>query len=50
MNTTIELTSLQNLFIKRSNSDNFGKQLKHVCQLFRFYSSVILVIVGKKFS
>jgi hypothetical protein len=34
MNTTIEY--------------NFGTQLKYACQLFRFYSSVILVIVGKK--
>lgn len=34
MNTTVEY--------------NFGQRLKHACQLFRFYSSIMLVIVGKK--
>ena len=26
---------------------SFGPQLKHICQVFRFYSSIILVVVGK---
>jgi sensor histidine kinase YesM len=45
MNSTIEPISY---LIKRSDTDNFGEQLKNACKLFRFYSSVILVIVGKK--
>jgi hypothetical protein len=45
MNTTIDPLSY---LIKRSDTDNFGDQLRKACQLFRFYSSVILVIVGKK--
>ncbi len=46
MNTTVESIDLR-YRIKRSTPDNFGIQLKYFCQLFRFYSSVILVIIGK---
>ncbi len=37
------------LLTQRTNPDNFGTQLKEACQLFRFYSSIILVVVGKEF-
>ncbi|CAF1314513.1 unnamed protein product [Adineta steineri] len=40
MDTTTVSTS------SRMNTDQFGLQLKHACLLFRFYSSIILVIVG----
>ncbi|CAF1362491.1 unnamed protein product [Rotaria sordida] len=43
MNTTIESTTV---LINIPDTDNFAKQFKHGCQLFRFYSSIILVIVG----
>jgi hypothetical protein len=47
MNTTVESIELKYNLVKRSTPDNFGIQLRNFCQLFRFYSSVILVIVGK---
>jgi hypothetical protein len=37
------------LLTKRTNPDHFGEQLKGACQSFRFYSSIILVVVGKEF-
>ncbi|CAF4399569.1 unnamed protein product, partial [Rotaria sp. Silwood2] len=43
MNTTIEPTKI---LINNPDTDSFAIQLKHGCQLFRFYSSIILVIVG----
>ncbi|CAF1324825.1 unnamed protein product [Rotaria sp. Silwood1] len=43
MNTTIEPKNLLN---NNPDSDKFATQIKHVCQLFRFYTSIILVIVG----
>jgi len=46
MDTTIDPTSL---LTKRTNPDHFGKQLKDACISFRFYSSIILVVVGKEF-
>ncbi|CAF0810176.1 unnamed protein product [Rotaria sordida] len=46
MNTTVENIDYKYYIIKRSVPDSFGTQLTHVCRLFRFYSSVILVIVG----
>lgn len=46
MNTTIESTSL---LMNPSNSDNFAIQLRNACQLFRFYSSIILVVVGREY-
>ncbi|CAM2705018.1 unnamed protein product [Rotaria socialis] len=46
MNTTTETIDFKYYIIKRSAPDNFGLQLRQFCQLFRFYSSIILVIVG----
>ncbi|CAF0885430.1 unnamed protein product [Adineta steineri] len=46
MNTTIESVSIKNIVAKRSTDDNFDTQLLNFCQLFRLYSSIILVIVG----
>ncbi len=50
MNTTRESIDFKKYIVKRSTPDNFGLQLRDFCQLFRFYSSVILVIVGKDIS
>ena len=36
--------------IELHNAEHFAKQFQYGCQLFRFYSSIILVIVGKKLS
>lgn len=47
MNTTEESIDLKYYRVKRATPDNFGLQLQYFCQLFRFYSSIILVIVGK---
>ena len=47
MNTTEELIDFKYYIVKRSTPDEFGLRLKNFCQLFRFYSSVILVIVGE---
>jgi hypothetical protein len=47
MNTTRDSTSIKLSMIKRSTSDDFPIRLRDFCQLFRFYASVILVIVGK---
>jgi hypothetical protein len=47
MNITVESIDLKYYRVKRTTPDNFGIQLRHFCQLFRFYSCVILVIVGK---
>ncbi len=47
MNTTVESIELKYHIVKRSTADNFGIKLRDFCQLFRFYASVILVIVGK---
>jgi len=30
-----------------ASQDNFAEKLTKVCEMFRFYSSIILVIVGK---
>ncbi len=46
MDTTIDPASL---LTKRTNPDHFGNRLRDACQLFRFYSSIILVVVGKEF-
>lgn len=46
MNTTEDYIDFTHYIIKRSPRDEFGLQLKKFCQVFRFYSSVILVIVG----
>ncbi|UJR22267.1 hypothetical protein I4U23_025328 [Adineta vaga] len=40
METTISVS------LERSTTDQFGEKLKNVCSIFRFYSSIILVIVG----
>ena len=49
MNTIEESTiNLQHFLSKRAVSEDFGLQLKRFCQSFRFYSSLILVIVGKE--
>jgi len=50
MDTTRESIDLKKYIVKRSTPDTFGLQLRDFCQLFRFYSSVILVIVGKDIS
>jgi hypothetical protein len=47
MNITEESIDFKYYRVKRTTHENFGTQLRHFCQLFRFYSSVILVIVGK---
>ncbi|CAF1044092.1 unnamed protein product [Rotaria sp. Silwood1] len=46
MNTTLETIDFKSNIVKRSVQDNFGIQLKHFCQVFRLYASIILVIVG----
>ncbi len=48
MNMTEESIDFKSYIVKRSTPDDFGLQLKRFCQSFRFYSSVILVIVGKE--
>lgn len=46
MATTTTTTTSASL--DRTNADDFGDKLKYVCLLFRFYSSIILVIVGER--
>lgn len=46
MNITLG-SSTSNLRSNKLMADDFPERLKHFCQLFRFYSSVILVVVGK---
>ena len=48
MNTTRDSIGLT--MTTESGVDPFGQRLKQICQLFRFYSSVILVIVGERLS
>jgi hypothetical protein len=49
MNMTEDSIDFKSYIVKRSTTpDDFGLQLKRFCQSFRFYSSVILVIVGKE--
>ena len=48
MNLTRESTSIRSYLIKRSTPDDFAIRLRDFSQLFRFYASVILVIVGEK--
>ena len=48
MNTTGASIDLKAFIIKRSTPDDFAVRLRDFCQLFRFYSSVILVVVGKR--
>jgi hypothetical protein len=45
MNATVEYTHQTSSTLTK---DDFGERLKHICQVFRFYSSIILVIVGRK--
>lgn len=44
MNTTTRPTSLST---ETQITDDFAHKIRHGCQLFRFYASIILVIVGK---